>query len=159
MPVNSVQKPWLSAVPWDSVLTLNKALCQAQKVEATTHPKAIEKARQIWEATAPRSMSLKDALDLCRKCYETGALLFNNGNTFAAISRTLLEEPLKALSPVEAQIIRTTVSHYVVGLIGRRELLDVLRHYEAAWNAPTRTAKEAAKPVSVAGLAEVQPQV
>ena len=126
-----LQQQWLNAIPWDSVLTVNKALCQAQKQEPMTNAKGIDAARRLWEESAARSLSLEQVLDICRQCHERGPFAFNNGNTFAAVGRTLIEEWLKALSPVEAQIVRTTIGHYIVGLIGRRELQEVLRHFKA----------------------------
>ena len=40
-----MQKKWLHAVPWESVVTVNKALCQAQKLEPTTKAGNLEAAR------------------------------------------------------------------------------------------------------------------
>lgn len=155
-----MQQPWLNAVSWESILTLNKALCQAQKVEPSIHAGKLDQARQLWEAAGRGSLTLKQALDLCRQCYELKCFVFNNGNTFAAAGRTMLEEHLKSLPPVEAQIIRTTVSHYVVGLIGRRELMDVLRHYQTVWESATRPVPAIKpQPVTPSLLSEVQPQV
>jgi hypothetical protein len=128
-----MQKKWLQAVSWDSVLTVNKALCHAQKLEPLTRVKSLDAARRLWETAMPRSLSLKEMLDVCRECHELSPFTFNNGNTFAALGRTLLEEWTKSLPPVEAQIVQTTVGHYIAGLIGRRELLQVLKHFEKSW--------------------------
>jgi hypothetical protein len=145
-----MQSSWLNLVPWESILTLNQELCAAQKIEPATKPAALEQARQSWEEARRRGASLVEALDVCRACHALNALVYHNGNTFAAISRRLLEEPLKSLPPVEAQIIRTTVSHYTVGWIGRRELLSILGHYEAAWQKPARKAEgTAAAPMTL----------
>lgn len=126
-----VQQQWLSAVSWENLLTINKALCQAQKQEPVTNAKVLDATRRLWEGAAGRVMPLKDVLDLCRQCRELGPFTLNNGNTFAAVGRTLLEDWLKSLSPVEAQVVRTTVCHYIVGLVGRRELLEVLGHFKS----------------------------
>jgi len=139
-----VQKHWLQAVPWENVLALNQSLCQAQKLEHTTQPKGFEAARRLWEGGAARSLSLKEVLDICRECHGLSPFTFHNGNTFAGAGRLLIEEWTKSLPPVESQIVQTTVSHYIAGLIGRRELLQVLKHFEgsgkvqpAAASAPT----------------------
>lgn len=140
--MNQIQKQWLSAAPWESIVTINKALCQAQKLDPLTNAKGHEAARRLWDAAVPRSMALKDVLDLCRECHELAPFTFNNGNTFAAVGRTLVEDWLQTLPPVESQIIRNTVCHYIVGLIGRKELLQILRHFEQTWrseSAPART--------------------
>ena len=133
------QLQWLSNAPWDTVLSVNQALCQAQNTSHQPKEKASESARQIWEKAVPQHMSLEEVLDVCRRCHELAPFAFNNGNTFAAIGKTLVEDLLKALPPVEAQIVRTTVAHYIVGQIGKKELLQVLRHFEKAWSASSET--------------------
>ena len=84
---------------------IDRALRRRAKQEA----KSLNAARRLWEAAMPRSLSLKEMLDVCRECHELSPFTFNNGNTFAAIGRTLIEEWTKSLSPVEAQIVQTAV--------------------------------------------------
>ena len=126
-------KQWLGASPWETVISVNKALCQAQKVECDTQEKNYEPARRLWDGAMSSKMTLKEVLSLCRECHELAPFTFNNGNTFAAVGRALVEDWLKTLPPVEAQIVRTTIGHYIVGLIGRKELQQVLQHFEEAW--------------------------
>jgi hypothetical protein len=76
---------------------------------------------------------MPDAIDVCKQCFEMGPFVFNNGNTFAAAARKIIDNWLQLLPPVEAQIARTTVGHYVVGQITRKELVDVLGHFESKW--------------------------
>jgi hypothetical protein len=123
-------KLWLGGVPWDSVVKINKALCQAQKLEPGTNSRAYERVRQAWDCAVGRRTSLPDVLDLCRECHEAMPFTFNNANTFSSIARTLLEDWLKNMPPVESQIIRTTVAHYVAALVSRKELLQILRHFD-----------------------------
>lgn len=132
---NSVKQThlqWLNAVTWESVITINKTLCQAQKVDHLVNPASYGATKALWERAAAQQMNLKDVLDVCRQCHELAPFTFNNGNTFSAIGRTLVEEWLKALPPVEAQVVRTTICHYIAGLVGRKELLSVLRHFEGS---------------------------
>ena len=127
--MTQTEKQWLSAVPWESVLTLNKALCQAQKLESINNT-GYESGQRLWEKFVLKAMDLSAALKVCRDCHDLAPFTFNNGNTFAAIGRTLVEEYLKHMPPVEAQVIRTTIGHYIVGLIGRKELQQVMKHFE-----------------------------
>ena len=90
-----IEQQWLKAVPWDSVVALNKALCQAQKIDPLTSLKGFDPARRLWEAAIQSSVPLLDALDTCHECHALGPFTFNNGNTFAAIGRTLMEDCLK----------------------------------------------------------------
>jgi len=123
-------KQWLGGVPWDSVVTINKALCQAQKLEPTQNSRTHDRVRRMWEASSTRRMTLAEVLDLCRECHDGMPFTFSNANTFASIGKTFVEDWLKSMPPVESQIIRTTVAHYVAGLVSRKELLQVLRHFD-----------------------------
>jgi len=128
--VKSVEKVWLEEVPWESLVEINKALCHAQQVEFTTNAKGLSIAKQSWEGAVRKSMTLGDVLAVCRKCHDASPFMFNNGNTFGSVAKTLIQDWLNSLPPLEAEIVRATVSHYVVGLVGRRELGEVLKHFE-----------------------------
>jgi hypothetical protein len=125
-----IQKQWLASVSWQTVVSINQALCQAQKTEHKPSAAGYVAAQRAWAEAMPKQMSLPDVLEVCKTCYNLAPFVFNNGNTFAAIAKTLIEDYLKAVPPVEAQIIRTTVAHYVAGLVGKRELLNILAHFE-----------------------------
>lgn len=157
--MTDLQQQWLSAVPWESVLAVNKALCLAQKHEPTFNPQGLEATRQIWLGAAARTLALKEVLDLCRQCRELGPFTINNGNTFAAVGRTLIEDWLNSLPPLEAQIVRTTVCHYIVGQVGQRELIQVLGHFKTR-PAPKSTpaVPPPAQPVPAPLLTEARPQ-
>ena len=148
------RKQWLNAVPWESVVTLNHALCQAQKLEPLKNARTHDKARRLWEKAVQKNLTIREAFEACHDCHELAPFTFNNGNTFAAIGRTLFEDNLKQMPPVEAQIIRTTVCHYIVGLIGRKELQDVLRHFEPLLNTLPLPERAPAAPVPVTTPAE-----
>jgi len=128
--VKSVEKVWLEEVPWESLLEINKALCHAQQVEFKANAKGLSMAKQCWDGAVKKSMSLAEVLQVCRKCHDAGPFMFNNGNTFGSVAKTLIQDWLNNLPPLEAEIVRATVSHYVVGLVGKRELGDVLKHFE-----------------------------
>jgi len=147
-------KQWLGGVPWDSVVTINHALCQAQKVQPGTYTRAQDRVRRTWEGSVIRRMTLPEVLDVCREACDARPFTFNNGNTFAAIAKTLLEDWLKAMPPLEAQIVRNTVGHYVAGLVNRKELLQILRHFEAI----PRPATSSAPPKSDTTTVALQPQ-
>jgi len=138
--MKQIQKQWLASVPWQTVLSINLALCQAQKTEHKPSAKGYVAAQQAWAAAMPKQMTLPDVLEVCKKCYNLAPFVFNNGNTFAAIAKTLIEDSLKTVPPVEAQIIRATVAHYVAGLVGKRELLNILAHFEAVLKSAPATA-------------------
>ena len=150
--MKSVERHWLEAVPWESVLEINRALCQAQQVEQVTKAQALATARQCWDQAIKKPMGLADVLQVCRECHDAGPFVFNNGNTFGSVAKTLITDWLKNLPPLEAEIVRATVSHYVVGLVGKRELLDILKHFEPVLK-KAASSKPAEPPVSTSTAA------
>jgi hypothetical protein len=134
--VTSDKRAWLEAVPWQKVTSVNAAFCQSQNTPHQLKPDAAEPAQQLWERAASQEMSLNEALECCKHCRELGPFVFNNGNTFASVGKMLMEGLVSALEPVEAQIVRTTVAHYIAGQIDKKELVQVLRHFETKWKTP-----------------------
>jgi hypothetical protein len=127
------KRQWLNVAPWETVLAVNQACCQNQNTQHQPNSSGYDAARRLWERSTAERMALRDVLAVCRQCYELSPFAFNNGNTFAAIGKTIVEDLAKSLPPVEAHILRTTVAHYIAGQVGRRELASVLDHFEAKW--------------------------
>jgi hypothetical protein len=142
--VKLIQKQWFDSTPWESILATNQNLCQAQETAHQTKPEALAAARQLWEAPGSRAMGLPEALDICRQCCELGPFIFSNLNTFATVARALVEDWAGSLPSVEGHILSNTVGHYVAGLVQKKELLDVLRHFESRSKIP-QTKKAAAQ--------------
>jgi hypothetical protein len=158
-PVTQHPKQWFSNVSWESVVGLNRALCQSQKLEALTDANGLAAARKLWEESIPQSMLFRDALKICHDAFALSPFVFNNGNTFASIGRALVEEQLKAAPPVEAQILRTTIGHYVAGKCGRREMLQVLEQLGPILkNAAAATANNVQAPAAPAPMVVSMPQ-
>jgi hypothetical protein len=131
--VLATTRQWLALAPWQTVLSTNQSLCQAKELTPNPNEKGYDVARRLWEQSAQQPLALSDVLDLCRKCHQLGPFTFNNGNTFAAVGQTLIADYVQALPPVEAQILRNTVGHYIVGMVGKKELHNVFHHFETAW--------------------------
>ena len=149
------ERDWFRGSSWETILSLNASLCEAQQNPQQLRDQACRAARQAWEQGCASRLSLPDAIDVCRRCYDLGPFVFNNGNTFAAAARKMLEDWLQLLPPVEAQITRTTVGHYVVGQITRKEMVDVLANFESRWKIKGADNVVAASPP---GLRELRPQ-
>src|SRR5438045_5123526 len=127
-----IEKPWLSSFPWEEVQSLNQSLCKQQSTTYQAN-RTLDAVRQLWEKAAAQAMSLPEVLDVCRRCYELSPFIFNNGNTFAAVGKKLINDWLSSLPALEAEIVGNTVGHYIAGVITKRELLKVLRHFELSW--------------------------
>jgi hypothetical protein len=124
-------KKWLEVAPWQAVVTMNQELCQGKELSQIFDPQGYGRAQALWDRSVQRLCTLEDALDLCRQSCALAPFTFNNGNTFAAVARLLVEDWLKTLPPVEAQIVNNTIGHYVVGRIGKKELLQVFQYFAA----------------------------
>jgi hypothetical protein len=144
--LNSERK-WLAAVPWETVVTVNRDLCQKDEQPHAENPPGYEKARRVWEDAAGRSMKLREVLDVYRQIHKLAPFKFFNGNTVAAVAKVMMAEVLQPLPSVQAQIARSTVSHYVVGAIKARELEEVLGHVTQLLRSASQAAPAA--PVAV----------
>ena len=135
------KRQWLTDITWDSIVGLNRTLCQAQKMEPLINAKTFSAAQESWERAGQKAMDLTEALTICRDTRDRTPFTFNNGNTFAALARHLVEECLRNAPALEGQILRTTISHYVAGTVGKKELQQVLTelalHFQLA-PAPVR---------------------
>ena len=151
------ERDWFRGFSWETVLSLNASLCEAQQTPQQLRDQACRAARQAWEQGCTSRLSLPDAIDVCRRCYDLGPFVFNNGNTFAAGARKMLEDWLQLMPPVEAQIARTTVGHYVVGQITRKEMVEVLANFESRWKI-NGVDNVVAAPLSSPPLRELRPQ-
>jgi len=125
-------KPWLNGMSWDDLVTINQLLCQSQKVPVE-HGKNQSKARQLWENARTKPMELTAAFDVCKQCSHLFPFTFNNGNTFATVSRQIVEDWIESLPSYEAHLLRTGIGHYVNGKISKQELVATLRHAETTW--------------------------
>ena len=130
LPVLQHTKSWLAAVPWSAVVQKNEELCRSKGFTHRLNPKTSDTARLLWDPAGARPLTLGRALELCRRCNELIPFILASDQTFVAIGHDLTEDLLQRLSPVEAQILRSTVGHYIAGLVARKELEHVFRHFE-----------------------------
>lgn len=110
---DGVKRAWLELFDWEFVTATNAALCQPKKALHQPTSDGHDRTRQLWEENHKRDMFLDEAVDLCRQCYRLAPFCNFNGNTFAAIARSLVDK-LK-LKADRAHAIRTLVGHVVAG--------------------------------------------
>jgi hypothetical protein len=111
---------------WDFVTATNAALCRPKSALHKPTSEGHDRARQLWEKNYRREMFLEEAVDLCRECHRLAPFCNFNGNTFAAIARSVVEA-LK-LKPDEAHVVRTLIGHIVAGTATDVEM-DALREF------------------------------
>ena len=121
---------WLKDWPWETVVVINAGLCQEKHALHKPTSDGYKPAQKLWESSRTRELSLRETLDICRQCHKLAPFCFYNGNTFVAIGRTLIQDLLRKMSPVEAQAFRSVVGHYIAGTAGTDELSRALDELE-----------------------------
>lgn len=107
-------KPWLAEVPWDLVIFQNASLCKQKSTLHKPTSDGYETTKTLWESSHQQPMKLTEAVDLCRRCHRMAPFCFYNGNTFAAIARSMVTQ--LDLSEADAAILRSLVGHIVAGV-------------------------------------------
>lgn len=87
-------------------------------------------AKRAWDSARNSELTLRETLDLCRRCHKLAPFCFYNGNTFAAIGRTIIQDILQKMPPAKAHNFRSVVGHYIAGTIGAKEMTDALAGIE-----------------------------
>ncbi len=117
-----MKRCWLRDWPWQTVTSINAALCKEKKALHKATSDGYEPAQKLWEKSRERELTLRETLEICRKCHKLAPFCFYNGNTFAAIGRTMILDLLEKMPPVKAHIFRSVVGHYIAGTVGEAEL-------------------------------------
>jgi hypothetical protein len=121
---------WLKDWPWETVVIVNAGLCKEKKALHKPTSDGYAPAKQLWESACLRELTLRQTLDICRQCHKLAPFCFYNGNTFAAIGRTMIQDVVQRLPPLKAQTLRSAVGHYIAGTAGAEELAKVLSDLE-----------------------------
>jgi hypothetical protein len=121
-----MKKHWLKDWPWQTVVAINAGLCKEKKALHKPTSDGCAPAQKLWESASQCELTLRETLDLCRRCHKLAPFCFYNGNTFAAIGRTIIQDILRKMPPVKAQGLRSVVGHYIAGTAGADELAKAL---------------------------------
>jgi hypothetical protein len=112
--------------PWETVVTINAALRQERKALHKPTSDGYEPAWKLWGKSRNRELDLREVFQICRRCYRLAPFCFYNGNTFVAVGRTLIQDLLRKMPPVQAHAFRSVVGHYIAGTVGDTKLNAVL---------------------------------
>lgn len=121
-----MNKRWLKDWPWATVVSINAGLCKESDAFNEPISKGYKPAEKLWKISRARELTLRETFEVCRKCHQLSPFCFYNGNTFAAIGRTIIQDELRKMPPVKAQRFRSGVGHYIAGTIDEQELNTVL---------------------------------
>jgi len=121
-----IAKKWLSHVPWELVVWQNEQLCNFKKAHHGPTTDGHNLCRDLWVECHQNVMRLDEMVELCRKCHRLAPFTNYNGNTFAAIARSLIDE--LRLPSQSAAIIRSLTGHIVAGVASEEEI-DAFRKF------------------------------
>ena len=112
-------QPWLAPFTWAMVTAQNAMLCAAKNAlhKPTSDGHAV--TEDLWENRHHESMSLDEAVDLCRRCHRMAPFCLYNGNTFSSIIALVIRK--LDLPPTEGQIVRSLAGHIVAGVASDEE--------------------------------------
>jgi hypothetical protein len=122
-------KSWLEVVPWEAVVSINAALCEARKALHKPTSDGYAPTKELWEQNRLMKLSLPELLQVCFQCHRLAPFCSYNGNTFVTIVKTLLDDELKRLPADKAFILRSIAGHIVAGTatdIERKQLDSML---------------------------------
>jgi hypothetical protein len=111
----ALTKTWLQVVPWETVVSVNAALCEARKALHKPTSDGYSPTKELWERNRNKKLSIPEMLQICFQCHRLAPFCNYNGNTFVAIVKTLLDDELSRLSPDKAQVLRSIAGHIVAG--------------------------------------------
>jgi hypothetical protein len=128
-----LSKKWLQVVPWETVVSINAALCDARKALHKPTSDGYAPAKELWERKRLQQFTLPELLQICFQCHRLAPFCNYNGNTFVSIVKTLLDDALGRVPPDQAHILRSIAGHIVAGTatgIEERQLDSMLAALE-----------------------------
>jgi hypothetical protein len=81
-------KNWLQVVPWEAVVSINAALCEAHKALHKPTSDGYVPAKELWEKNRSKNLSIPELLQICFQCHRLAPFCNYNGNTFVTIVTT-----------------------------------------------------------------------
>ena len=115
-----VARAWLAPFTWEFVTQQNAVLCSAKNALHKPTSDGHDATCALWGAQRGQPMTLSEAVDLCRRCHRMAPFCFYNGNTFAAIARTVIAR--LGLDAERAFVIRSLAGHIVAGVATDEEV-------------------------------------
>lgn len=129
----ALTKKWLQVVPWETVVSINAALCEARHALHKPTSDGYVPAKALWEKSRSLEIPVGELFKICFQCHRLAPFCNYNGNTFVTIVKTLLDAELKKLPPDQAHILRSVAGHIVAGTateIEQKQLDSILTALE-----------------------------
>lgn len=105
------------------VTAANAALCQPKKALHRPTTEGHDRCKRLWEENHRKEMFLDEAANLCLECHRLAPFRNFNGNTFAAIARSLVN--VLKLRADQAHVVRSLNGHAVAGTASELEVREL----------------------------------
>ncbi len=63
-----MKRRWLKDWPWETVVAINAGLCKEKSALHKPTSDGYKPAEKLWESSRKRELTLRETLDLCRRC-------------------------------------------------------------------------------------------
>lgn len=117
------RRRWLNPFDWNHVTDLKAELCKSTKSTHAPTSDGHAECKALWGKMQPKEVTLIEAPNVLKQSHRLAPFCFNNGNTFAAIARTII---LQLDLGESAALVRSAVGHYVAGVLRDDEIGAVL---------------------------------
>lgn len=111
---------WLEPFYWEFVTATNLLMCQNKLAHHGQSSDGHESTKVFWENERSKEMTLFEAIEVCRKCHRTAPFTNFNGNTFSAISRTMVANA--GFENIDQALARSLAGHIVAGVAEEGEV-------------------------------------
>jgi hypothetical protein len=78
-------KKWLEVVPWETVISINAALCEARKALHKPTSDGYVPTKDLWEKSRSKRLSLAELLDVCFQCHRLAPFCNYNGTRLSRL--------------------------------------------------------------------------
>jgi hypothetical protein len=71
-----MNRQWLADWPWETVVTINSGLCKEKNALHKPTSDGYESAQTLWDNSRQRELTLRQTLDIFRRCHKGHPVLF-----------------------------------------------------------------------------------
>ena len=108
---------------WEYVAGLNRGACEGGGAAFGFSSEGGRAGEEKWREFIAGPRTLGETIDFLRNCHRLSPFLFFNGNTFAAIGRTICNLAFKELPVARRQVLVGAIAHYIAGVLDRESMV------------------------------------
>lgn len=117
---------------WKYVASLNRGACERGGAAFGFSSEDRGTCEAKWREFVSSPRDLGETIDFLRNCHRLSPFLFFNGNTFAAIGRTICNLAFKEIPVVRRQVLVGAIAHYIAGVLDRESMVRFVEELSEA---------------------------